>query len=324
MELYDNGDTPSSSSHPGLSNHPSILGSEDGIYRSDSYNSIYHLISHPEKTDPRELLSYAITSLTIVRILDQHSSFFENIREPKVKSFVASLLLLHMQNLPCNAHSLYGLNKGEEDEENSHWIRTATAQEYGAGAFGLLSLINHSCDPNVFRVNQSNGQTAVIALKPLSPGEELLDNYGHHYALAGLEERRLGLLENYYFECGCLPCRYPGRWPVLSELKSIPERLICSDCAGREEILKMSGNESLVCPHCATKFSRVKCNEELDMEIDAFFIAHEQLLSNDPLAAIPVLENCLTYFTAHVQVPFIRINDTEETYKQALYLIANS
>jgi hypothetical protein len=136
-----------------------ILGSEGGVYRSQSYLPIHHLISHPQKCLPSELLSYAVTAITITHILQKHSSFFEGLEDSTYAEFVSSLLLLHFQNLPCNAHSLYSLPNGpceSSEEESREWIGSAVGEEYGVGAFGVLSLINHSCDPNTVRSDSNS------------------------------------------------------------------------------------------------------------------------------------------------------------------------
>ena len=55
--------------------------------------------------------------------------------------------------------------------------------------FPLSSLINHSCDPNVVRHYYScNG--VVRSIRTIMKGEELLDNYGYHYAVMPKEERQ--------------------------------------------------------------------------------------------------------------------------------------
>lgn len=295
-----------------------ITGTENEIYRSDSYVPIYNLISHPDQCEQFELVSYTITALTISTILDHCTNFFDSMSESKYKHFVASLLLLHFQNLPCNAHSLYNL--GTKTGEFKDWIRTATAEEYGAGAFALLSLINHSCDPNVFRINLRSGKTAVITLKHLKPGEELLDNYGHHYALEDYEERQKGLYLNYYFKCACPPCTSPLKWPLISNLKSIPGFFICQYCDGKPS-LNATTDGNLICPGCASNYSHENLIESLNKKTDAFLLAHEHLLSNEPLNALPLLVQCLDYFGSNIKIPFYRINDAEETFKQALHLV---
>ena len=51
------------------------------------------------------------------------------------------------------------------------------------------------------------------------PGEEILDNYGYHYAVMSKEERQRKLHIQYYFNCACQPCN--SNWPVYSSLSQV-------------------------------------------------------------------------------------------------------
>ncbi len=73
------------------------------------------------------------------------------------KIAMGSVLLKHLQNLPCNAHEitemelpLAGGGTGGTSS-GSGTARDAIIHEIGAAVFGTLSLLNHSCDPNVVR-----------------------------------------------------------------------------------------------------------------------------------------------------------------------------
>ena len=49
-------------------------------------------------------------------------------------------------------------------------------------------------------------------------GEEILDNYGYHYAVMSKEERQRKLQSQYFFSCGCQCCR--DNWPVYTGLST--------------------------------------------------------------------------------------------------------
>ena len=48
------------------------------------------------------------------------------------------------------------------------------------------------------------------------PGEEILDNYGYHYAVMSKEERQRKLQSQYYFGCECGACK--ECWPIYTGL----------------------------------------------------------------------------------------------------------
>lgn len=53
---------------------------------------------------------------------------------------------------------------------------------------GRVSLMNHSCDPNaVVEICTEAQDYAVIALRDIAPGTEILIDYGPDYGLVGLE-----------------------------------------------------------------------------------------------------------------------------------------
>jgi hypothetical protein len=68
---------------------------------------------------------------------------------------MGSVLLKHLQNLPCNAHEITEMELPFAGSASggaaSGSGRDAIIHEIGAAVFGTLSLLNHSCDPNVVR-----------------------------------------------------------------------------------------------------------------------------------------------------------------------------
>lgn len=86
-----------------------------------------------------------------------------------MKDVFKEVLLHHMQTAPCNFHEISELvGPGETFYE---------VEEIGSGVYSFLSLINHSCCPNVLR--QCFGSKIVLrAFRPINKGEQLFDNYG--------------------------------------------------------------------------------------------------------------------------------------------------
>lgn len=79
-----------------------------------------------------------------------------------------------------------------------------------------LSLLNHSCAPNVQRLMQG-GHQVVMVVRPIQRGAQLFDNYGSVYTQTPRKERQEQLLAQYGFRCVCEGC--VEEYPVARKLK---------------------------------------------------------------------------------------------------------
>ncbi|KAK7084375.1 hypothetical protein SK128_015012 [Halocaridina rubra] len=133
---------------------------------------------------------------------------------------VGSTLFVHMMNLPCNAHSITEL------QINVNSLSNSFSQEIGCGAFGVLSLTNHSCNPSAARF--SHGKVVTLrAISFIKKGAEITDSYGEHYALEMPSQRNSVLSKQYCFTCLCEPCK--NNWPTYANLTS-KFNLKCCKC----------------------------------------------------------------------------------------------
>lgn len=88
-----------------------------------------------------------------------------------------------------------------------HGIDTLFPPLDGTAFYALICRINHSCDPNV-RVTYVNSpefglQAHLLALRPIQPGEELLQSYIDQFQPF---EARQKALKDYGFQCACTKC----------------------------------------------------------------------------------------------------------------------
>ena len=92
-----------------------------------------------------------------------------------------------------------GLNiKGLRDAS----VKDSVQSEIGAASFGTLSLINHSCDPNVVRHYYSS-LAVVTSVRTILAGEEVTDIYSMHFSEIHRERRRAWLQQSFHFLCQC-------------------------------------------------------------------------------------------------------------------------
>jgi len=111
---------------------------------------------------------------------------------------VASVILRHLMNMPCNAHTVAISQRMSEE-------KMVVAKEVGACPYAILSLTNHSCAPNCFRQNywQGNVLRAICFIKQ---NEEISDCYGSHFSMEQTHDRQNDLRKQYYFDCRCIAC----------------------------------------------------------------------------------------------------------------------
>ena len=79
-----------------------------------------------------------------------------------------------LDSLPCNHHGL-----GEMLMENTEGGGiVGEVRPFGSALYTTLSLLNHSCLPNLARVNFDGWWVAAVATRQVARGEEFTDCYG--------------------------------------------------------------------------------------------------------------------------------------------------
>ena len=123
---------------------------EENVYDSADYRTIYTLVTNAKQRGVGDLFKRGLMAAYMLKILELTPFFFNGGADPRNvklqdKVLIGGILLTHLQNLPCNAHEI------SEIEIPGVSVKDSIQSEIGAAAFGTLSLLNHSCDPNVVR-----------------------------------------------------------------------------------------------------------------------------------------------------------------------------
>jgi len=87
----------------------------------------------------------------------------------------------------------------------SMWLKSYTS--YGSVVEPWAALMNHSCTPNLARVQSHDGDSVMrfVAIRDIAANEELTHSYLHSYAT--YQERRRATRSEYCFECECARCK---------------------------------------------------------------------------------------------------------------------
>lgn len=71
--------------------------------------------------------------------------------------------------------------------------------------FPNISILNHSCDPNI-RNCFEGANLSIYAARDIAKNEEIFNCYGPNYKIMSKSERQTALKQQYCFECNCIKC----------------------------------------------------------------------------------------------------------------------
>ncbi|NXJ79504.1 SMYD4 protein, partial [Trogon melanurus] len=275
---------------------------DDGQYQS-SYQAVFNLLPHAEKHSPEHKFLCLLSVVAICKhlqeagleaaVLNQESS--EKCSKPKTCEktsgelspelmIVAEAMLRHVLQLQCNAQAITVMQEsgsGDGAVVNKKPVRLATA------FFPVLSLLNHSCCPNI-SVSFNGTAATVRASQSIPSGQEIFHCYGPHRCRMRVAERRQ-LLSQYFFECRCRACLDELESDVKSVV-SVRNSFCCPSCRALMQV----GEDVLCCSNeaCAVSVSRESLSHRLQDLQQQIKKALEQLRGRKADQAIKMLLNC--------------------------------
>lgn len=160
---------------------------KNGHYNSADYTSVHHLVGNVKLRSNADLFRRAATAAYILHLLSKLTDYFSSVSEQNitelfpncdlklpvssVKMYIGGLLMHYLMIAPSNAHEISEmvLQKGEKKMDFE-------SVEIGGALYPIMSLMNHSCDPNVVR-NSFNGDMNVLtAIKFIPAGDHVRTN----------------------------------------------------------------------------------------------------------------------------------------------------
>ncbi|XP_046580371.1 SET and MYND domain-containing protein 4-like [Haliotis rubra] len=301
---------------------PLLLGcNENGVYDSDDYHSVYNLVNHTDDRSCPDLFRRALGAVFLVKCIEK-SEFFaaaEGAEDSDVDEesvYVGGHILRHTQMLPCNAHEV------SELLYKTYSVEMSEPVEIGSAIYSTLSLINHSCDPSVVRHLYGN-QCVVRAIRNISKGEEIFDNYGVLYPVTSKQMRQEKLVAQYYFTCNCYAC--VSNWPMYNKIRREDPVLKCKKCKiGRVRIPADNHTTRAICSDC---------REVMDITPDLLHLSKSEqffqgsmdkvLKGEDRDAALPFLVDHLKLIDTLLFRPWKDYNDCQEAIKQCYGSMGN-
>jgi tetratricopeptide (TPR) repeat protein len=309
-----------SKAEPSVNDYKNIGCNEAGVYNPFEYVPIYHLVGHTEDRVVNDLFRRTVTAVYLLKCI-QETSFFNdspitlsNDKTVDKDSLVLAggIILRHLQSFPCNAHEI--------SELQLSWKSVATSEtiEIGAGIYATLSLFNHSCDPSVTRFFYGD-KCVLRALKSITAGQEIADNYGVLCAVTPRDQRRKTLANQYYFNCECQACIEDT--PLYSEITKIQKPILrCEDCG-----CSLNGlTAPVTCRNCDSKQDIALKAKMLKESEEVFSEAVSKLLEEaDITSALPQFQSHLCLLEKNVCQPWHGFNSCQELIKQCYNILAN-
>ena len=288
--------------------------SDQRVYDSMSYLSVYGLIGHSKKRSLSDLFRRSVLAAFLLKFIDQEDFFTSELSGDslfKKKLCIGSHILKQLQMLPCNAHEVSELRVDKSS------IADSELKEIGSAIYATLSLLNHSCDPSVVRYSYGSS-CALRTIKKIPKGGMIVDNYGAVYAVSTLNDRQDLVSSQYYFNCCCEACL--NDWPLYNLLPNESPQLKCSNC----EFLIRSSHISTenLCPNCEVKLPISML--QFEMSRSRFKVAMNAVLEGaDPKQQLPILLSHLQLMCDTVQLPWQEFNNCQEIVKQCFGMLGN-
>ncbi|CAL8087155.1 unnamed protein product [Calicophoron daubneyi] len=261
---------------------------------ADSFSAIGWLVTNSDKRTPYDLWQRTVAAVFLTHCLSaggypldwgdrclldplEDNRPWEMNKLPA--SWAAACILHCLQCVASNAYTITHLEypikspyvdvTSDQSELQGVDLNKLSFVEIASGLYPVLSLLNHSCNPNVIQLFLSGGTCCLYALSPIRCGQVLYGNYGAHYGVQSLSERRKYLLSQYNFQCHCIACEQ--RWSLFNGRRII----LCRKCHA-PILLETNGNPNnrteapQIC-HCTASIQKQQLDRfqqivELDLD----------------------------------------------------------
>ncbi|KAM3934081.1 SET and MYND domain-containing protein 4 [Leptodactylus fuscus] len=269
------------------------VNEEPGRPYSSNYKSLCSLLTHSEHHKGEHKFLCALTSAALCRKLNMGLLRSMGTAPPTEKSLDGEVhemhglglaIFRHMLQLHCNAQAVTVLNEDYEDSSTS-LVESSKSSRLATAVFPVLSLLNHSCDPNT-SVSFQGRRVMVRANRPIRKGEEILHCYGPHRLRMNIRKRQMLLKDQYFFDCQCEAC---------TQEQGITPDTHCDFCCPKCHSL-LKGQDDLLCVNdsCAHRLRRDEVVLRLQNLQHNVHRAQEQLHNNHLDIAIRRLTSCLS------------------------------
>ena len=292
----------------------SLFTDSGGVYMT-GFIGVNNLVPNSNHRSHNDLLQYTILAVFLQQILWDtgfldHAKIKDNDKAEVIK-YVGGLLLRLLQIVACNGVEVMRLNSAAN-------LLKCPPSSIALAIYPTVSLLNHSCDPNLEVIFYGNTCT-VRALKPSPRGHELNIDYGYIYYLTTRKRRQLALKAQYFFSCQCHAC--VGNWGLKTSLPTGIASLKCTKCG---HLLTSHGDPThATCKHCGLTHNMLSYYETLLDSSKEYEEAQRQAMSFNFTKCLPALREHLMAMHTHVHQPWKEYAECISLIKQCYRALGN-
>lgn len=151
--------------------------------------------------------------------------------------------------------------------QNNNFLEVAEEKQFNVSSVAcVLSLVNHSCTPNLFNFAVDN-QEVCVTIRPIQKGEQLFISYLRQDDIT--VQRQADLKHNYGFECKCGKCRPCNRnrnHLMAHPFFQISQRFSTVDLIDKENYMQ----HQQMCVEFLKKYGNLPWSEEIDDVVNIF------------------------------------------------------
>ncbi|XP_014489060.1 PREDICTED: SET and MYND domain-containing protein 4-like [Dinoponera quadriceps] len=278
------------------------------LYNPLDYRTVLQLETHCADVEPNVNLVRAIEAVFLAKCLISVLNKLDVVCTKEIFVPLAVAMLRHLQAIDCNA---YEIIENVYDETTRVW----EPRNIGGAIYTTVSLVNHSCYPNVVRHSYPNGTVVVRALRCIRKESEILDCYGPQFLSESRLTRREFLWKKYRFLCKCDACTHNWTFP-LSETVNYK----CTACSEPLDFSVMSANAAQKvttrCAKCERTIDLRKIEKQLHKSIQKRLNAIAKMYQGNHRDAMPLLFEHAHFVNKYLVEPNIESIKTEQSIVQ--------
>ncbi|CAK9799586.1 SET and MYND domain-containing protein 4 [Anthophora plagiata] len=275
-------------------------------YNFRDYRTVLNLETHCSKIEPSVNLIRAIEAVFLAKCFTFILSKMDVICLKETFISLAVATLHHLQAINCNA---YEIVENIYDKETHVW----EPRHVGGAIYPTVSLVNHSCYPNVVRHSYPSGVVVMRALRFIGEGTEILDCYGPHWLSEGRLSRREFLWKKYRFVCTCEACTQNWQYPLPETMNY--KCKMCSKIIGtialneKNDVKNVSYEE---CCNCTKKVDCKKIKNQFRKSVEKRLNAISQMYEGRYEQALPQLLEHIQFIEKFFTAPNMETIKTQQ------------